>query len=78
MGEEAMVVAKVGAGFEVVEEAVDSGEVVGGGEFGDGEGEGAAVERGVRGECGGAADIEDALWVGLGFEEREGAAGFLL
>jgi len=33
---------------------------------------------GVRGEGGGAADFEDALGVGLGFEEAEGGAGLLL
>jgi len=32
----------------------------------------------VRGEGGGAADVEDALRVGLGFEEVEGGAGLLL
>jgi len=33
---------------------------------------------GIRGEGGGAADIEDALGVGLGFEEVEGGAGLLV
>lgn len=33
---------------------------------------------GIRGEGGGAADIEDALGVGLGFEEVEGGAGLPL
>lgn len=33
---------------------------------------------GFRGEGGGAADVEDALRIGLGFEEAEGRAGLLL
>ena len=77
MGEE-FFVAEVGAGFEIVEEGADAGEVVGGGELGDGKGEGTAVDVRVRGEGGGTADVEDALRVGLRFEEVDGAAGFLL
>jgi len=42
VGEE-LFIAEVGAGFEVVEEAANAIEVVGGGELGDGEGEGATV-----------------------------------
>lgn len=77
VGKEALV-AEVGSGFgEVVEELADSVEVVGGGEFGDGDGEGDAVEVGVWGEGGGAADFEDAFGVFLGFEESYGGSGFL-
>lgn len=77
VGEEFFVAAEIGAGFEVVDQGADAGKVVRGGELGDDEGEVAAVEGEVRGEGGGAADVEDALRLGLGFEEVEGAAGFL-
>lgn len=40
---EELFVTEVGAGFEVVKEEADASEVVGGGELGYGEGEGATV-----------------------------------
>ena len=55
---------EVGArGEEVVEELSDDIEVVGTGELGDGDGEGDAVEVGVRGERSSAANVEDIVGV---------------
>ena len=70
---------EVRSGFETfLDVAAEAVEVAGGGEFYDGEGEGGAVEVGVRGKGGGGTDLEDALGVLLGLEEVEGGAALLL
>lgn len=77
MGHEALG-SEVGAGLELIEEVADGIEVLGVGQLGDGDGEGDAIEVGLRSERGGTTDFQDALWVLLGFEEGESGSGFLL
>lgn len=73
MGKEAFGL-EVRSGLELFDEEADALVVVGRGELGNSEGQGDAVEVGVGGKGGGAADVEDAFWVRFGFEEGEGRA----
>lgn len=69
---------KVGTGLQFLKVSADAIKVLRFGELGDSDREGDTVKVGFGGERCGAANVDDAFRVLLGFEEGECGSGFLL
>lgn len=76
MGNETLI-SQIGSGLELLKKTADTLEVFGFGKLRNGERQGNTIEMDVGRKRSCPANLEDAFWVGLGFEERESCPGFL-